>query len=230
MADERDERSEGEPKIRIVDRRMLSEEEREGKVDPSRAAGEAESAASERPKLEVIGGGTPRAAAAPKVTLDEVPAAEGEDEDDEEQLTPEEQQRLREEMENEQFALYEKELGRPLTAQEKQQAREHMEAQARSMAALEVGPMLQQLMAELSMRAAIHMGLMPNPYTKLITRNDAEARLAIDSFSALHEVLKPRLDAAAQREYARVLNDLRVNFVQITGTPAGGGGPSRIIH
>jgi hypothetical protein len=80
---------------------------------------------------------------------------------------------------------------------------------------------------------------MPNPYTRLVARNDAQARMAIDTFSALLEVLRPQLNAEMKKEFERVLNDLRVNFVSITGTqlpPAGGaggiggfGGP-RIIH
>jgi hypothetical protein len=79
---------------------------------------------------------------------------------------------------------------------------------------------------------------MPNPYTRLVARNDAQARLAIDTFSALLEVLRPQLNNEMKKEFERVLNDLRVNFVSITGTqlpPTGGaggggfGGP-RIIH
>jgi hypothetical protein len=231
MADEREEK-EGEPKIRIVDRRMLSEEEREGTATVSEEPQAAE-VPSERPKLEVIGGGAPKAAAAPRVTLNTAATADEETGDEaeleeEEPLSEEEQEQLREEIEQQHFAEYEKQLGRPLTAQEKARVREEMERQARAMASLEISPILQQLMAELSGRAAIHMGLMPNPYTRLIARNDNEARLAIDAFSALFDVLKPQLDAGMQREFARVLNDLRVNFVSITGGQPSG--PSRIIH
>ena len=39
---------------------------------------------------------------------------------------------------------------------------------------------------------------------------------------------RPQLDSASQREYGRVLNDLRTNFVSVTGTSTTG--PSRIIH
>jgi hypothetical protein len=45
-----------------------------------------------------------------------------------------------------------------------------MARQAETATRLEIAPVLQQLMAELSARAAIHMGLMPNPYTRLIAR------------------------------------------------------------
>ena len=251
MADERDEREgEEKPRIHIVDRRMLNEDERSGKG----ASGEASSEQASAPRLEIIGGGSraeqawaqqpepneaPDAPSQDAPPMDEPalepdqPAPMGDPNDDEmAPMTAEEIEQMRSEMEAveaEQFAALEQRMGRPLTEQEKEAVREEMTRQAESATRLEIAPVLQQLMGELSARAAVHMGLMPNPYTRLIAKNDSEARLAIDSFGALYEVLKPQLDAASQREYARVLNDLRVNFVSITGSPAGGG-PSRIIH
>ena len=214
MADKRDEQENEEPKIHIVDRRMLSEEERTGKGSSEAAAEES----GDRPKLEIIGGGTPQAK-----KEDAAPA--GDDEEDE--LTDEEVEQMREEMESQQFAELEKQMGRPLTSQEKDQVRQEMQRQAESVSRLEVQPLIMQLMAEMSARAAVHMGLMPNPYTRLVARNDTQARLAIDTFSALFEVLRPQLEPEMRKEFERVLNDLRVNFVSITGTqlpPTGGGG------
>lgn len=285
MADERgrgDVEDEGAPKIRVVDRRMLSEDERAGKgVAPAASGGSASGDSGAPPKLEIVGGGARRRARqnepneapdappetdrpaddaadepllepeqpAPMVEPDGETAPPmrvmGTDGTDDEPLSDEEMEQVRAEMEAveaEQFAALEQRMGRPLTEQEKDAVREEMERQAQSVASLEVAPMLQQWVAELSARAAVHMGLMPNPYTRLIAKNDAQARLAIDAFGALLEVLKPHLDPASQREYARVLNDLRVNFVSLTGVPTGGvptgaaptgglrGGPGRIIH
>jgi hypothetical protein len=244
MADERDERGrderEGESKIKVVDRRMLSDEERSGSggtvVSGTTVSGATGTGAEaeERPKLEIIGGGASsganrqEASASATNGVAEEDAAEG---FDEEPLTEEEQAQLQaevEQVEQEQFAALEKQMGRPLTEREKDAVRAEMEKQARSMQSLEVAPLLQQMMAELSARAAVHLGLMPNPYTRLIARNDAQARLAIDTFSALYDLIKPQLDSHSQREYARVLNDLRTNFVSVTG--ASTTGPSRIIH
>ncbi len=216
MADERDE----EPKIRIVDRRMLSDEDRAGTAP----AKEPESAP---PKLEIIGGGQP----APSQS--NAPIEQMDDEIMDDELSEEEAEQLREELESEQFGEIERRMGRPLTAQEKDTVRAEMERQAQSAASLEVGPVLLQLMAELSARAAVHLGLMPNPYTRLIARNDAQARLAIDAYSAMLQVVRASLDPASTREFERVLNDLRVNFTSITGTPLSGPGPMsgpRIIH
>ncbi|HVF10543.1 MAG TPA: DUF1844 domain-containing protein [Abditibacteriaceae bacterium] len=236
MADKRGhEERDGEPKIKIVDRRMLNDEERSGSggATPGGAtSGEAEKADSaEPPKLEIIGGGASRQEPAPTAPDG---AAVGESPEagfDDEPLTAEEQAQLQAEMEQveqEQFAALETQMGRPLTEREKDAVRAEMEKQARSMQSLEVAPLLQQLMAELSARAAVHLGLMPNPYTRLIARNDAQARLAIDAFGALYDLIKPQLDSASQREYGRVLNDLRTNFVSVTG--ASTTGPSRIIR
>lgn len=229
MANERDE--EQEPRIRVVDRRGMSDE------------------SSERPapKLEIVGGGT--SASPPAPTPSEPPAnagsdtvlqfgtppgGTGADADDvtdlseEPELSEEEAAQLEAQFESEQFAQIEAQMGRPLTEREKGQVRLEMEKQAQQMSQLEVAPLLQNTLAELSARAAIHMGLMPNPYTRLLARNDTQARIAIDSFGALYDVLRPHLEPQFASEYARVLNDLRVNFASITGQQALG--PSRIIH
>lgn len=223
MADKHDE-NQDEPKIKIVDRRMLNDDERAG-------IGEDENA--ERPKLEIIGGGAPRQEAAHG---EEAEQAEDDFEDGDEELSDEEQAQMRTEVEEQQFAALEQQMGRPLTAQEKDQVREEMKKQAESISRLEIAPLLVQLMAEMSARAAVHLGLMPNPYTRLVARNDVQARLAIDAYGAVYEVVKNQLDANTKQEFERVLTDLRVNFSSITGTPAstfptGGnfGGP-RIIH
>ena len=261
MADQRDEREgkEGEPKIRVVDRRMLSEEEREGRAPTQAgsgtAAGSGGSGSGAPPRLEIVGGYAGSSAqSTDQPAPDDRPAGGGgagspitepstgpqqpapmdePDGEDQEPLSAEEQERMISEVEQEHFAEIERQMGRPLTEQEKDTVRAEMERQAQSMASLEVTPLLQQFLAEMSARAAVHMGLMPNPYTRLVAKNDAQARLAIDAFGAVVEVMKPHLDPASLREYTRVLNDLRVNFVSATGMPMGGtpsGGPSKLIH
>lgn len=216
MADKRDEQENEEPKIHIVDRRMLSEDERAGKGSSQASAEES----ADRPKLEIIGGGAPQ-------TKKEETSPVGDSDEDDAELTDEEVEQMREEMESQQFAELEKQMGRPLTSQEKDQVRQEMQRQAESVSRLEVQPLIMQLMAEMSARAAVHMGLMPNPYTRLVARNDTQARLAIDTFSALLDVLRSQLEPDMRKEFERVLNDLRVNFVSITGTqlpPTSGGG------
>lgn len=203
MPNERDER-ENAPKFQIIDNRLLSDEERSGK-----SSGESEEQQTERPKLEIIGGG----ASAPT----EEPELDEEEFDEEGELSEEEMEQMRSEMEAEQFAAIEEQVGRKLTEEEKVQVRAEMERQAQTMSRLEVTPILLQTIAELPRFAAVHLGLIANPYTRLIARNDTEARLAIDAFGALYDVLKTRVDARTGAELARVLNDLRSNYTRVTG-------------
>lgn len=222
MPEERDE----EPKIRIVDRRMLNDDERQGNAPANEEQ-------TVPPKLEMIGGGT--SASSEELEAEEAP------EDFGEELTEEEAAQLRQELEAEQFAEIERRMGRPLTEQEKGEVRDEMERQAQSAASLEVAPMLLQMVMEMKARADVHLGFRPNPYTGLIARNDTQARMAIDAFGALLPVIKSQIEPEVARELDRVLNDLRVNFVSITGltmpgndpSPFGGGGGfggPRIIH
>ena len=232
-----DEQNQDEPKIRIVDRRMLNDEERAGNA-PAQQEAQQE---AERPKLEIIGGGA--RSESPSTPADEGSAdldlmsdsEDGYELEEDAELSGEEREAMRNEIESEQFATLEQQMGRPLTSQEKEQVREEMKKQAESISRLEIPPMLVQLMAEMSARAAVHLGLMPNPYTRLVARNDVQARLAIDAYGAVYEVVKSQLEAGMKQEFERVLNDLRANVSSITGpvssfTPGGGFGGPRIIH
>lgn len=249
MADERDEQE--KPRIQVVDNRMLNDDERAGHASISAS----DSSADEAPKLEMVGGYSSQGVSAqqnpnevpeiPNQDLedfdDEVseseldpqnPDAMGDPDDEIEPLSAEEMAQMQAEIEaaeQEQFQTIEARMGRPLTEQEKNSVRDEMGRQAQAVASLEVAPLLQQFLVQMSQISAVHMGLMPNPYTRLIARNDVQARLSIDSFSALLDVLRPQMDSASAREYDRVLNDLRVNFVQITGVPMGNAGGSPLV-
>jgi hypothetical protein len=149
--------------------------------------------------------------------------------EDGQEMSPEEQAAMREQMEQEQFAAIEAQVGRALTDQEKDQVRAQMEEQAQAAISLEVAPVLLDLMVKLPNYAAVHLGLSPNPYTQLVARNDANARLSIDALGGLFDIIKPLLDNQSRREFERVINDLRVNYTRVTGQPIGpAGGPSLI--
>ncbi|MFQ5847440.1 MAG: DUF1844 domain-containing protein [Candidatus Methylomirabilales bacterium] len=72
--------------------------------------------------------------------------------------------------------------------------------------------------AEFEMRALIHMGLIPNPATRLVTKDLPQARLAIDCTAALIEQLSPSAAPAERDELQQVLTNLRLHFVQQSGT------------
>jgi hypothetical protein len=224
MADERDEQE--QPKI--VDNRMLSDDDR---------SGSGSGAASGGPQLEIIGGGSAGDSSIDEASEDEdlpegdeaLLAQGGMAQGGEPELSPEEQEALREQMEQEQFQQIEGQIGRPLTEKEKDQVRQQMEEQAQAAVSLEVAPVLLDLMVKLPNYAAVHLGLMPNPYTQLIARDDNNARLAIDSLGSMFDLLKPMLDTNSRREFERVIADLRANFTRITGQPIGPAAASPII-
>ena len=236
MAQSQDER-EDKPRFQIIDNRLLSEEERKGtapatssSTSPPLIQVPGRTAPTEQPQIEVTGSSSLKenpgeAVSAPIAAGDESDATEtvgaqgfeGEDDDLDRELTEEEAELLGAQMEAEQFAQLEQEVGRPLTDDEKDKVRQMMAQRAESMSRLEVAPILLQTVSELPRYAAVHLGLVANPYTGLIARNDKEARLAIDAFGALYETLKPRIDPRAGAELARVLNDLRSNYTRITG-------------
>lgn len=208
MTDEQNKENEDRPKIHVVDRRGISEEKQE------------EEPASAPPKLEVISGGASK----------EAPSEPVQQENEEEELTEEEARQMQAEMEEQQFAAIEQQMGRPLTEKEKDSVRQEMQRQAETAMRLEVAPLLVQTMSELSGRAAVHLGLMPNPYTKLVARNDKEARIAIDAFAAMYDLIKFGVEGSLNKELARVLNDLKANYANITGKPIADQGGPRIIH
>jgi len=213
MTDEQNKENEDRPKIHVVDRRGISEESKDEKEE-----------ASAPPKLEVISGGASKS----ETKKDEPPASA--ESTGAEEITEEEARQMQSEMEEQQFAAIEKQMGRPLTEKEKDSVRQEMQRQAETAMRLEVAPLLVQTMSELSGRAAVHLGLMPNPYTRLVARNDKEARIAIDAFAAMYEIIKFGLEGSLNKELARVLNDLKANYANITGIPiTDPGGPKLII-
>ena len=261
MPKDHEERDEQKPRFQIVDRRVLTEEDRKGTstdvATPSESPliqvpGQSSANAQERPKLEIIGGGNSnsgnsaigssslqeqpgQAVSAPSAGVDAADATETvptsiDEMDDETPMSDEEVEQMRSQLEAEQFAALEQEIGRSLTDAEKDQVRQMMEREAQSMTKLEVAPVLLKTITELPRYAAVHLGLVANPYTGLVARNDAEARLSIEAFEALYDTIKSRLDARTNGELERVLNDLKSNYTRISGaTLAPKGGP-RIIR
>ncbi len=267
MSKDNEEREEQKPRFQIVDRRVLTEEDRKGTSTDIPATpdnkpliqvpGQANPASDEeRPKLEIIGGGNPnsghsalgsssleeqpgQAVSAPIAAGDAADATETvpaggafseEEMGDETPMTEAEVDEMRSQLEAEQFAALEQEIGRPLTDAERDQVRQMMEREAQSMTKLEVAPILLKTITELPRYAAVHMGLVANPYTGLIARNDAEARLSIEAFEALYDTIKTRMDPRTIGELERVLNDLKSNYARISGAPIAPKGGPRIIR
>lgn len=71
--------------------------------------------------------------------------------------------------------------------------------------------------AELQTRTLIHMGLIPNPATRLVAKDLPQARLALDCLAALIEQLGPSAAPAERDELQQILTNLRFSFVRQSG-------------
>jgi hypothetical protein len=68
--------------------------------------------------------------------------------------------------------------------------------------------------AELHTRTLIHLGLIPNPVTRLVTADLTAARLAINCLAALIGELTPSVPPDERDELQQVLTSLRLHFVR----------------
>lgn len=73
--------------------------------------------------------------------------------------------------------------------------------------------MLKLTILQLGHWAHIYMGFAMNPREKKITVELPQAKLAIDSTSALVEILLPRLTEKEQRDYKVMVSDLKMNYI-----------------
>jgi hypothetical protein len=87
---------------------------------------------------------------------------------------------------------------------------------------LDVYSVLRISVAQLSAVAWQMMGLQPDPFTKEVRKDNAQARVAIDATAALLEKLRPHLKGQEARDYETILTDLRLNFVKQCGESEAG--------
>ncbi len=99
---------------------------------------------------------------------------------------------------------------------------ESAEAGEEPLLPLDVYSVLRGSVAQLSAVAWQMMGLQPDPFTKEVRKDTAQARVAIDATAALMEKLRPHLKGQEARNYETILTDLRLNFVKQCGEPEAG--------
>lgn len=85
--------------------------------------------------------------------------------------------------------------------------------QAVPLAALTASDLLSTFLSLLAMKAWEGMGLLPNPLTTKTQKNLDDARLAIDAYAAMFELLRSRIEEQPRREMENLLTTLRLNFV-----------------
>lgn len=86
--------------------------------------------------------------------------------------------------------------------------------QAVPFGALPAADLLVWNLSLLAAKAWEGMGLVPSPLTNKVEKNLEEARLAIDAFAAIFEVLRVRIEEQTRREMETLLTNLRINFVE----------------
>jgi hypothetical protein len=86
-------------------------------------------------------------------------------------------------------------------------------SQAVPLAALPASDLLTTFLSLMAMKAWEGMGLVASPMTGKTEKNLEDARLAIDAYAAVFELLRVRVDDGARREMENALTMLRVNFV-----------------
>lgn len=91
------------------------------------------------------------------------------------------------------------------------------EKEAQEFVLLPVPDLVRIFIAELQTRALVHMGVIPNPATRLVATDLPQARLAIDSVAALIEQLSPSVPPAEREELQKLLTNLRLSFVRQGG-------------
>jgi hypothetical protein len=89
--------------------------------------------------------------------------------------------------------------------------------QAVPLSALPASDLLASFLNLMAMKAWEGMGLVPNPMSGKTEKNLEDARLAIDAYAAVYELLRPRVDEGERRELENALTMLRVNFVDKSG-------------
>lgn len=89
--------------------------------------------------------------------------------------------------------------------------------QAVPLAALPASDLLMSFMSLLAMKAWEGMGLVPNALSNKTEKNMDDARIAIDAYAAVFEVVRSRVEEQPRREMENLLTTLRLNFVDKSG-------------
>src|SRR2546422_453318 len=86
--------------------------------------------------------------------------------------------------------------------------------QAIPLAALSASDLLFWVLSLLAAKAWEGMGLVASPLTSKVEKNLDEARLAIDAYAAVFDVVGARIEEQPRREMENLLTTLRLNFVE----------------
>jgi len=85
---------------------------------------------------------------------------------------------------------------------------------------VDVYSLLRYFIGLLSAQTWQWLGLMKSPLTGAVERDLDQAKVAIDTISALVAQMDPKLTPAEQAELRAMLSDLRINYVQQSAKPS----------
>jgi hypothetical protein len=91
-------------------------------------------------------------------------------------------------------------------------------AQPLPLHALETKDILIWCLGLLAAKAWEGMGLVPNPGSGKVAKDLDGARLAIDAYAAVFVLVREGIDASPRREMETLLTNLRLNFVEKSGS------------
>ena len=96
-------------------------------------------------------------------------------------------------------------------------AREKAGPRAVPIVALPTVDLLMSVLNLLAAKAWEGMGLVPNAATNQIQKDIGEARLAIDAYAAILDMVRPHVEDPPRRDLETLLMTLRINFVEKSG-------------
>lgn len=99
-------------------------------------------------------------------------------------------------------------------AEEPKMTEEQIAEELKNLPPVDVYSMLRYFVGLLSAQTWQWLGLVKNPVTGNLEKDLEQAKVAIDTISALVGQLQPKLNASEQAELQGMLSDLRINYVQ----------------
>lgn len=82
----------------------------------------------------------------------------------------------------------------------------------------DVYSLVKHLVVVMAHNAWVYMGLQMNPLSKTVTKDAAQARLAIDCAAALIEKITPFVDEKEKEEFKILIQNLQMNYIQQCGS------------
>ena len=108
----------------------------------------------------------------------------------------------------------------PAAEVQPEEEREAPEEEGPKLPPVDVYSLMKSFIGILGVHAWQWLGLVKNPITGEMERDLAQAKVAIDTISALVNQLEGKLDESEQRDLKGLISDLQINFVRQQSRPS----------